>query len=246
MNKRLFYIVFFCLALALPIRAEVVVLRSGQIIKGEILLNNEEVIVLRLKNGTKYQYPQAEVADVKTEDSDSDVKQETHTETTKRNVTTQLLATAGAAYIPNHGWGGAMETHLRIGTRSILNQPIFLGGSVGYRGVFKPNNNYSWIPLQLAFQAPITLLRSIEHQPLLGASVGYAFATNKNYKGGLCAGMDVGMLFRLNQRTAISLSLTAQWQQTYIQISEIINHTEYANFVGCSIVELGLKFGVQF
>lgn len=221
-------------------------LRSGQIIKGEILLNNEEVIVLRLKNGTKYQYPQTEVVTVKTEEAGSEVKQETHLQKRKRNVTTQILATAGAAYIPNQCWGGALETHLRIGTCSISNQPIFLGGSVGYRGVFKPDDTYSWIPLQLAFQAPITVLPSIEHQPLLGASVGYAFATNKNYKGGLCAGTDIGMLFHLNQRTAISLSLTAQWQQTYIHISEIINHIEYANFVGCSIVELGMKFGVHF
>ena len=232
--------------MALSLQAEVVTLHSGQVIKGDILLNNEEVVILRTKDGRRYQYPQTEVASITAETSHADIAQIPHQEGKIAKVATQLVAVGGTSYIPHHGWGATAEAHLRLGTRHVLNQPIFLGGSVGYRGVYKQRDAYSWIPLQFAFQAPITTLTAIEDQVLLGASFGYAFATNPAYKGGLCAGVDVGMLFRLNPRSAVSVSFTAQWQQAYINITETIHDNPYTHLTGCSILSLGLSLGIHF
>ena len=65
MQKRLLYLWILLTICITPTQAEVVVLRSGQQIKGEMLLNNDEVVILRQKNGLRYQYPKTEVVAIK-------------------------------------------------------------------------------------------------------------------------------------------------------------------------------------
>ena len=245
LTRRLFYIVCLWLGVVLSLQAEVVLLRSGQVIKGEILLNNEEVVILRQKDGLRYQYPQTEVVSI-TEDSQIVADIDTTAVERAKVVDVGLSVYGGAAFVPHKGIGGTTDVQAMVGSHNLLNQRIFLGGSFGYRGVFVGEDTYSWIPVQLVLQTPIAISGSIEHKPLIGACFGYAFALNKEYQGGLCAGLDVGMLFCLNDRSSLSLSLTAQWQQAHIHVVETINKVEYTNFVGCNIVGLGIKFGLRF
>ena len=41
-----------------------IVLNSGAHIAGEILLQNEEVVIIKKKDGARYQYPRTEVASI--------------------------------------------------------------------------------------------------------------------------------------------------------------------------------------
>ena len=227
------------------VQAEVVVLRSGQQVKGEILLNNDDVVILRRKDGSRYQYPKAEVISIQTEVAEL-VTMDSTVVIPSKKVSLRLTAAGGAAYIPHCGWGGTMDAQLMMGTHKLLDKPIFLGGSIGFRSTFKDENTYSWIPLQLVFQSPLSYHSNTQHHPLFGASFGYSFATNKQWGGGICAGVDLGWWYRFNDKSSLSIALTAQWQQAQIDVIASINGLDYTNHMECNIVGIGLKVGVQF
>ena len=86
----------------------------------------------------------------------------------------------------------------------------------------------------------------MHHRPFLGASFGYSFATNKQWGGGLCTGIDFGWWYQINTISNLSISLTAQWQQTQIYIKETINYIDYTNHIGCNLLSIGIKVGIQF
>lgn len=255
MLKRLLYLGLLLIIFVSSARAEVVVLRSGQRIKGEILLNDGDVVILRKKDGSRYQYPKTEIIDIQ-----EDIKLATNTPDSTRLVKKQTIAAriamaGGTAYIPYHGWGGIIDAQMMVGTHKLLNQSLFLGGSIGYRGVFGGNNTYSWLPLQLVLQSPITIQPNTPHSLLLGVSCGYAFAISKQWGSGLCTGIDVGWWYHINNHSSLSIACTAQWQQTRIDIIETIEnynltkstqHIDYINHIGCNIIGLGLKIGLQF
>lgn len=226
--------------------AEVVVLRSGQRVQGELLLNNEEVVILRKKDGLRYQYPKAEVVSIQEEENDIVLTADTIVVRKPKKVALRPTIAGGAVLVPDKGWGGILDANMAIGTHNLLNQQIFLGGAIGYRGVFAGEETYSWIPLQLVLQSPLAGKTDTRHRPLIGTSIGYAIATNQQWGSGMCAGIDIGWWYKINDYSCFSLALTAQWQQTRIHITETINQIDYDNFVGCNIVMVGLKMGIQF
>ena len=61
-----------CFALIFSVHAEVIVLRSGKTIKGDILLSNDEVVIVRQKDGSRFQIPTAEVLRIATSDSSAE------------------------------------------------------------------------------------------------------------------------------------------------------------------------------
>ena len=248
LNKRLLYIVLLWIGLALSAHAEVVLLRSGQIVKGEILLNNEEVVILRQKDGLRYQYPQTEVVSITVEDQNT-TDLDTTAVVKPKLVDFCLSASGGVAFVPQQGVGGNTEVHAMVGSHNLLNRQIFLGGSVGYRGVFVGEQTYSWIPLQLVLQFPIANSPSPQaHRPLVGGSLGYALATNKEWGSGLCADIHVGWWYQVSERSSLSLAMKVQWQQSAITIEETLPQTQlqYSNKIGCSIIGLGITFGLHF
>ncbi len=230
----------------LSLQAEVVLLRSGQVIKGEILLNNEEVVILRQKDGLRYQYPQTEVVSI-TEDSQIVAGIDTAAVQRAKVVDVGLSVYGGVALVPHKGIGGTTDVQAMVGSHNLLNQRIFLGGSLGYRGVFIGEHSYSWIPLQLVLQFPIAHIElPIANRPLIGGSLGYAFATNNEWSSGVCADIHVGWWFQMSERSSLSLALKAQWQQTALTIVETIQDTPYTHHVGCSILSLGVSLGLRF
>lgn len=246
MGKRLLYIAIIFIVAIVSAHAEVVVLRSGQSIKGEILLNNEEVIILRKKDGSRYQYPKQEVVEIQIEKAPTISTSETASITPSKAVEIRAQVQAGAAYVPYIGWGGNFQFDAALGTHQIQGKDIFLGGSIGYHTLFGLQETYSWIPLQLVAQWAIPLSRNTPHYPMVAATIGYGFATKRHWSGGICTGINVGWGYRMNQNSSVSVAATAQWQQTQITITETINHIPYNNTIGCPILCLGAKIGIQF
>ena len=150
--KKLIGILFLWSVLICSVHAEVIVLRSGKTIKGEILLNNDEVLILRQKDGSRFQFPKQEIISI---DADAIQKSQSTTDTLVLNkVAFNLSVAGGATHTPN-GWGGFVQPMLFIGANIAKNQPVFVGGSIGYNGVITRDNTYSWIPIQATLRCPI-------------------------------------------------------------------------------------------
>ena len=222
--------------------AEVVVLNSGLRIQGEITLLNEDVVIIKKKDGTRYQYPRCEVQAIQ-EDQTITTTTTIESTTTNRKIAIRIQAYGGAVYLPNKGWGGQIGADVILGSKKIGNTPILIGGSVGFRTKLLPKENYTFIPLQAVASMP---LMQKQHAPYISMSLGYGCSTNQATKGGICLSASAGWTYQVNSNLALLLSACAEWQNTQTEITEIINNQEYKNNVGCNFITIGATIGIQF
>ena len=254
--KRFIGILLIWMTLISSVYAELVVLRSGKTVKGEILLHNEEVVIIRQKDGSRFQFPMQEVLSISAE-LPPKRQSSTNRIAEDKKVACHFAVAGGTAYTPN-GWGGFINPTVFVGTHTLRNLPIAVGGTVGYHGVFAQGNTYSWIPLQASIYlspisnrpSPIAHRQSpIAHRPSPIAcrlSIGYACALSQDYTGGICAGMEIGWSHAIGNTSSILVALNAQSLQTRMQVVETVNGNSYRNFRGCTLVSLGMKLGIQF
>ena len=254
--KRFIGILLIWMTLISSVYAELVVLRSGKTVKGEILLHNEEVVIIRQKDGSRFQFPMQEVLSISAELPPKRLSSTNRTAEDKK-VACHFAVAGGTAYTPN-GWGGFINPTVFVGTHTLRNLPIAVGGTIGYHGVFAQGNTYSWIPLQASIYlspisnrpSPIAHRQSpIAHRPSPIAcrlSIGYACALSQDYTGGICAGMEIGWSHAIGNTSSILVALNAQSLQTRMQVVETVNGNSYRNFRGCTLVSLGMKLGIQF
>lgn len=242
--NRLTFILLLLLLFSVSTWAEVVTLRSGQTIKGELLLQNDEVVIIRAKNGMRYQYPTQEVVSIR---DDNAPHQPTTTDnqhaTNVRPVNIALQAHGGAVYLPQLGWGGQFGADVMIGSRAIKGTRMFVGGGIGYRAKAIGGTTYSFIPLQAYLSAPLT---DQKHAPLLGMNIGYGFSANKHTQGGICVGATFGGSYLINQQASLQYGIYAEWQQAQTDVTEYIDDTPYTNHVGCNFIAIGAKMVILF
>lgn len=245
MRKKLHIIALFLL-IALCAHAETILLRTGARVKGTIVFQNEEVVIVReAESGARFQYPRADVEEILSDD----VAQEEQTVTAEeeQEITTSKKASilvelaGGAAVIPNDVAGGAAAVDLLVGSHHIGDRHLFIGGGIGYHGLFMGAEKYNFLPIQVALRMPFI---EAKHAPVFGFGVGYGVALSKDYLGGLYAGVDLGYRCQLNPKTAIALLAFAQFQQAKLTTTTTIEGIDYTNQTGRNIVVTGLKLAI--
>lgn len=246
MKKCFVLILLFFMALSL--RAEVVIMKSGKRYTGEIVFQNEEVVIIRDATGTRFQCPMADVRSIGEEEMDltpmltnianSDVQ------ISSRKVSLSIEAAGGAVTMPKSLWGGFVTADFLIGTRRVMNKNILLGGAVGYTGVFLADKTYSFIPIQVVARLPLI---DAEHAPQINFSAGYGIATDKNYKGGLHAAIDFCYRYQMNVKSAVLLGVNVFFQQTSLSVMEQHGEGQYENpTAGRCFVGIGAKCAIVF
>ncbi len=247
---------------ALSARAEVVVLRTGAEIRGTIVLQNDDVVIVKDASGARYQYPRADVLSVSTEKASSqgvasgEPSENDEKLQTSKKLSVLLEIASGGATVPADLQGGDFEAGLAFGSHHIGDKHIFLGGGVSYRGVFSKDAKYAFLPIQLVARFPIV---EQKHAPMVGFSVGYGVGLNKDYTGGACAGVNVGYRYQVNEKTALWVAADVQWQQARITttVSPLdadgnrITDSEgqaytYSTTTGRNFVIYGIRLGIFF
>ena len=243
MSNRKYILLIGLLLLSFTAMAEVVVLRSGQSVKGEIVLQNEDVVIIRATNGMRYQYPMNEVVSIKAEEKDTSATNTNKTTLAKTKIVSICVqAMGGALYIPNIGWGGYAGADLKVGANILESRRVFIGGGIGYRAKVV-EKAYSFIPLQVYMSSILGDKRSA---PTLGVNIGYGFAANAGTQGGICVGADVGWSFEINHETRLVLGLNAEWQQAQTDVEQIIEDKKYTNHMGVNFITVGAKIAILF
>ena len=243
-------ILLLLLAFALCAHAETIVLRTGARVKGTIVFQNEEVVIVKDTEGARFQYPRTDVADILSDDAVPTEVQETQTaeeeeiKTTKK-VSALLELSGGAAYVPGVPAGASMGVDLIIGSHHIGSRHIFIGGGLGYHGMFMPGETkqYNFLPVQVALRMPLT---EKKHAPAFGVALGYGVALSKNYLGGIYTCLDFGYRCQVNKKTAIGAMFFAQFQQAKIKVTETIEEVEFVNKTGRNFITYGAKFTLYF
>ena len=245
MTKR-FHILLFLVALALCARAETIVLHTGARVRGTIIFQNEDVVIVRDAEGARFQYPRADIREIIADE----VKQEQHEETpaeeeitTKKKASILLELGGGAAFIPTDTIGGAFCADLLVGTHHIGDRHLFVGAGVGYHGLFLGAEKYNFLPIQVAVRLPLT---EEKHAPVFGVAVGYGVALSKNYLGGIYTDLDFGYRCQLNPKTAIAIVAFGQFQQAQIKLTETVAGEPFVHSTGRYLVITGLKMELYF
>ena len=190
MKKKSLFIAFF-LVCALCAYAETIVLRTGARVKGEIVFQNDEVVILRNAEGARFQYLRSDIEEVlavdPVEEEEPEQVEEDNIGTSKKASILLELA-GGAACIPNNAVGGAAIVNFLVGSHHIGQRHIFIGGGLGYHGLFIGAEKYNFLPVQVALRMPMT---EHKHAPVFGVALGYGIALSGDYLGGLYAGLDL-------------------------------------------------------
>ncbi len=247
MRKRILFIVLCVFAFTCAY-AETIILRTGARVKGTIVFQNEEVVIIRdPETGARFQYPRAEVSEILTVDPTEEETQETkETEEAIRSskkVSIALELAGGAAVNPGNGVGGAVSADLLVGSHHIGNKHLFIGGGLGYHGLFIGGEKYNFLPIQVALRMPFT---ETKHTPIFGVAIGYGIALSKDYKGGVYAAVDLGYRCQLNPKTALALTAFAQFQQATLKSTEVIKDAKFVNYSGRNLVVPGIKLTLFF
>lgn len=233
------------LAFVLCAHAETLLLHTGARVKGEIVFQNEEVIIIRNADGARFQYPRADVKAVLSDEEEEGtedglpVTEEDPEIKTSKKASILLELAAGPAYIPNEDFGAAYSVDLLVGSHHINDRHIFIGGGLGYHGVHKMN----FLPIQAAVRIPFV---EQKHSPVAGIAIGYGVALSKDYLGGLYAGMDLGYRCQLNPKTAIGAVFFTHFQQAIILAQESVEGVDFEGKVGRNLLSFGAKFTLYF
>ncbi len=225
-------------------RAEIITLKTGQTITGQILMQNEAVVIIRDRYGAKFQYLKNDILSIE-DDTPEDAIEiiATRTLTPKVKKVFMSLEVAGGGFTsPHHYNGGAFAADLLIGSHHIGDTRIFVGGGVGYHGYFG-DRSYSFIPIMAALRAP--LIDGV-HAPQIGLSVGYGFSLNNNASHGLYAGVDLGYRYQKKNKAALYVGLYASFQQTTLSVTETITDAIYTYNSGTNLIAYGAKCAVYF
>jgi hypothetical protein len=248
MKNRLFIIALLSLLSFTCAHAETIILRTGARVKGQIVFQNEEVVIVRDAEGARSQYPRADVQEILADDvalpeSQAETVSEEPEIKTSKKASILLELAGGAAVRPQEAFGGAFSVDLLAGTHHIKSRHLFVGGGLGYHGIFLGAEKYNFLPIQAAVRMPFT---EQKHAPVFGVAVGYGIALSKTYLGGLYAGADFGYRCQLNPKTAISLVAFAQFQQATVPVTTTLDGIDYTTNKGRNLVVSGLKMALYF
>lgn len=224
-------------------RAETIVLRTGARVRGEILLQNEEVVIIRDASGARFQYPRAEVVEIiAAEEAEQEVQIEKPIEvSTQKKATVLVEAAAGVAVLPKDTIGAVMSIDMLVGSHKIGDKHLFLGAGVGYHGFYLADEKYNFMPIEVALRMPLI---EQKHAPMFGMALGYGIALSKDYVGGIYAGVDLGYRYTINTKTALVAALYAQFQQARLLTNETIEGNMFSHITGRNLVAAGLKIAI--
>ena len=102
---------------------------------------------------------------------------------------------------------------------------------------------YNFLPVQVALRLP---LLEQKHAPVFGMALGYGIALSKTYKGGLYASIDFGYRYQINEKSALAVVASAQFQQAKIAAAEIVEGNTFTNYTGRYLVSPELKLVFMF
>ena len=233
--KKLALIIVLCFLSLAYAHAETIVLHTGARVKGTIVFQNDEVVIVRDEAGARFQYLRTDVAEILSDNAEEAEQAEV--------VEDAEIKTSKKASILLEVAGGAASIDLLVGSHHIGDRHLFIGGGLGYHGLFIGGEKYNFMPVQAALRMPFM---EQKHAPVFGASLGYAIALSKDYTGGIYAGLDLGYRCQLNEKTAVSVVFYTQFLQAQMPTVITIEGSTYTHYTGRNLVATGVKLALYF
>jgi len=225
-----------------------VTLHSGEIFVGEILLNNQEIILIKTLSGSRFQFPVSEIKSIEQNDvKTSEIKKENNIELIDAaNLCGILEINGGISNAENKYRNGiSNQLTLTFGTRKVAKKEIFVGGGVGYFNVFLKDEveTIGFIPVFLSLKTNLTDKKT---SPYLGLDTGYAFTLNSKLEGGQFSKFSFGINRKVNFKTSLFLGLYANVLSFSTNLVETNNFGVFNYYGKTSMINFGMNLGLQF
>ena len=225
--------------------AEVVKLKSGASVSGTVVFENEEVLVIKTADGSRYQYQKSEVEQVLPYAVEP-------TEQPSAKPAEVDFPPAGAALI-----GAGVGVDMIIASRPLLlrrgegdnGAACSVGAGVGYH---LAGSHFLPIQLRTDFYIPCaTTWQKRKHkrprQAVIGLGAGYGVALCEGDKGGLFADLSAGWRWMVGDNgRALAFTFFGNFQQAKISNLrvEIPAGTYWEPLATRAYTNVGLRFGV--
>ena len=249
--KLLVILLFFVVVVsAQSVVRDKVTLKTGDVFIGNIVLQNNDVVMLTDLKGVRYQFPVAEIKSIE-KIEESAVDQQNTTVTPYRDINQgnvcgllELSGALGNAYnrFSNRPVG---QVSLTFGSRQIYSKLLFLGVGVGYLSVVEAQNSelLSFVPVYLRLKN--TFLQK-KTSPYAFVDAGYSFALNTGFEGGLYAKSGLGFQYNAASKTSFYWGAYAAVQGFSATLTETRNSIPYTFYGNSSAITVGLNVGLQF
>lgn len=189
------------------------VFRSGRVVVGEIVMQNDEVVIVKDASGARFQYPRTEIVEitaVQDEQPKEDEKETASRSMSNVKKTSMGFRIASGVMYMNKLPGMSVAADFMIGANNLANKRIFLGGAVGYRALIQAGKTYSVIPIDAVLELP--LLTGSKHAPMIGASAGYGIGVG-NFRGGVNAGLSLAYRLHFSRTGSFHVGWQVEVQQ---------------------------------
>ena len=224
-----------------------VVFRSGRVMVGEIVLQNEEVVIVKDSYGARFQFPMSDIREIT--ELKSDEPQAQKDDKSSRSVTnvkrTSLGVRVGGGVAGiGEKTGGVVAADLRLGANNVAKRHIFIGGQVGYRALMSEGKVLSVLPIDVAMELPLT---EGVHVPMIGAALGYGVGIG-GPRGGVNAGLSLAYRYHFSRTGAFHIGLSAEVQQLASVGHEVTvdGGQTFTSNEGCTVVMGMISMGVLF
>jgi hypothetical protein len=251
---KIFNLLALCLLISITslgqetIRLNKVTLHSGEVFVGEILLNNQEIILIKTQSGSRFQFPVSEIKSIEQNDvKTSEIKKENDIELIDAANLCGIFEINGGISNAENKYRNAISNQLSLsfGTRKVAKKEIFVGGGVGYFNVFLKNGveTNGFIPVFLRLKTNLTDKKT---SPYLGLDAGYAFALSSKQEGGQYSKFSFGINRKINFKTSLFLGLYANVLSFNANLVETNNFGVFNYYGKTSMINFGVNLGLQF
>ena len=226
-----------------------VTLLSGESYTGQIVMQNSEMLMLQLTDGTRYQFPVADISDIKqivssktTITNNNDVEEKPE----PGSICGMLeIMSGGAKASGKFDFGIPAQVSIAFGVKQTIGLPIFTGVGAGYFLVNNTDNKefMGFVPVFLRFKYNKTEKPVV---PYFMLDAGYSISLAKSYNGGIYLKTSAGIQFNISEHTAIYAGLFCGSHGFSGTLTEVRENQKY-NYTGNSaIINFGLNCGLQF
>ncbi|HEY6913705.1 MAG TPA: hypothetical protein VI413_03430 [Paludibacter sp.] len=227
-----------------------ITLNTGEVYVGEIVVKTVDIVMIKAKNGTRYQFQLNEVRLVEKIPGNELPKTEVPTEVTTiqsdGNFSGQVEVTGG---VSNAWFAFASSPNTQVslvfGNRKALGKDLFIGIGTGYNNTFLESNSTSLglIPVFARFQSTLSQKRTA---PYIGMDAGYAFSTNPDYGGGTLIRFSIGISHRLNYKTFLVAGVYGGLNSISGNLTETTDLGTFTYYGNTMMKNFGVKVGLQF
>lgn len=226
--------------------SERVVLKSGKSYTGEIILRNEEVLILKLSDGTRFQFSIQDIEQIEAVSS-SEEPQTEQDEKEPEHILSGIIELSGGVTAAQYKTTAVPFTSAGItfGSDQFGDGTFFMGLGAAFHSAFlpAPETAISFIPVYLKGRK--IFKRSIT-SPYISLDLGYAFAAQKDYSGGIYSKINLGIQKRLSYKTSFFAGVYAGATGFGGELTEQLNNNTYTFSGKTAFVSGGLSLGLQF